>query len=304
MNKNPEYFKMIVQEGSITKAAEKMFVSQPYLSQYITKLEKELDIKLLNRNKTPLELTEAGKIYYAYLRNSQQLNKKLILELDSLNYQRSITLNLGFSPWRGSTLLPDILPIFSKRYPKVQLQLNEHPSNELQNLLKNNKIDLAIVNSSLDVDNDINKEIICYEKIKLVSNKNNEKTQLIKEAVAQKKENPLEIIENERFVLLKKGLLISDAVHDYFDNMKIVPKNTIYTTNNTTALNLVSVNMGFGFIVVSSGFINNISENLEFIDLNSEDLTVPLVALYRKDDFLSAAARDFIDITKEHYNLS
>lgn len=65
--KNPEYFITTVREGSISKAAEKLYLSQPYLSQCIARTEKELGVKLFDRSHMPLKLTEAGKIYMRYL---------------------------------------------------------------------------------------------------------------------------------------------------------------------------------------------------------------------------------------------
>ena len=65
--KNPEYFLAIVKERSISKAADRLYLSQPYLSQYLAKLESNLGVTLLDRSHTPLRLTPAGELFYAYL---------------------------------------------------------------------------------------------------------------------------------------------------------------------------------------------------------------------------------------------
>ena len=75
--KNPEYFITTVREGSISKAAEKLYLSQPYLSQCIARTEKELGVKLFDRSHMPLKLTEAGKIYMRYLESVGVLPGKL-----------------------------------------------------------------------------------------------------------------------------------------------------------------------------------------------------------------------------------
>ena len=84
VNKNPEYFLTIAKEGNISKAAEILYVSQSYLSQYISKLESSFDVKLFDRSKVPIELTEAGRIYYNYLQASNQLYSKLTSDFDAL----------------------------------------------------------------------------------------------------------------------------------------------------------------------------------------------------------------------------
>lgn len=118
VNKNPEYFLTIAKEGNISKAAEILYVSQSYLSQYISKLESSFDVKLFDRSKVPIELTEAGRIYYNYLQASNQLYSKLTSDFDALNRERANTLNLGIPPWRGATMLPEILPIFAAKNKK------------------------------------------------------------------------------------------------------------------------------------------------------------------------------------------
>ena len=65
--KNPDYFLTIVKERSISKAAERLYLSQPYLSQYLAKLEGSLGVVLLDRSHSPLRLTPAGELFHAYL---------------------------------------------------------------------------------------------------------------------------------------------------------------------------------------------------------------------------------------------
>ena len=136
VNKNPEYFLTIAKEGNISKAADILYVSQSYLSQYISKLESSFDVKLFDRSKTPIELTEAGKIYFNYLQANNQLYSKLTSDFDALNQERANTLNLGIAPWRGSTMLPDILPLFIEKNKNVQIYLHEHPARQLFDLIR------------------------------------------------------------------------------------------------------------------------------------------------------------------------
>ena len=76
-DRNPEYFLAIASEKSISKAAERLHISQPYLSQYVIHLEKEFGVRLLDRTKSPLALTAAGKVYANYLEDSSQLYEQL-----------------------------------------------------------------------------------------------------------------------------------------------------------------------------------------------------------------------------------
>ena len=111
--KNPEYFLAIVKERSISKAADRLYLSQPYLSQYLAKLEPNLGVTLLDRSHTPLRLTPAGELFYAYLERQDYLDRQLESDLRTLQSQKPPQLHIGVSTWRGSILLPDILPRFA-----------------------------------------------------------------------------------------------------------------------------------------------------------------------------------------------
>ena len=302
INNNPEYLLMVAREKNISKAAKKLYISQPYLSQYLLKLEKEMDVKLFDRSKTPLELTEAGKIYSNYLESRKLLDQKLKCELAGLHLQRVNTLNLGFGNWRASTVLPDLLPHFIKLYPKVHIVLHEHPINELYQLIEQDAIDFAIMNLGSTSPNNITREIINYERFLLAANRKNP---LTKKLMAQKKQFnnvDLEIVENELFILLKPGLVCSNLIANYLDKKKFCPNNFIVTTDNTTAENMVAANLGFCFLPEECARQSLKNKDLVFFDLQSEDLIAPLGVVYKKNSFLSPISREFIDIAINYYS--
>lgn len=80
---------------------EKLYLSQPYLSQCIARTEKELGVKLFDRSHMPLKLTEAGKIYMRYLESVGVLTGQFEEQLGELKTGRSRTLNVGMTLWRG-----------------------------------------------------------------------------------------------------------------------------------------------------------------------------------------------------------
>ena len=121
INRNPEYFLTIAQERSISRAAEKLYVSQSSLSQYLAKLESALEVKLFDRSKSPIQLTEAGRVYQSYLESNSHLYQKLQSDLNGLNSSRSQAINIGLGTWRGNLLLPEILPTFLSQHPNAAL---------------------------------------------------------------------------------------------------------------------------------------------------------------------------------------
>ena len=177
INRNPEYYLTVAAEGSFSRAAEKLYVSQPYLSQHILRLEREFGVQLLDRSRTPLRLTEAGRIYANYLESGKRLEQKLLSDLAELSQSREQTLRLALSSWRAGVLLPDVLPVYAARYPQVRLDVMEYPTSELYGLVVGDKADLAVMNTNLDTPEEITVETIMHERILLAGNRRNPVTQ-------------------------------------------------------------------------------------------------------------------------------
>ena len=114
---NYEYFVAIVDEGSLTKAAEHLYVSQPSLSQYLKRLEANLGVELFDRSASPLRLTYTGERYYQYVLQMMKLDENIRREFQDIKNQTSGRLRLGVALWRGACLLPDVFPSFH-RHPR------------------------------------------------------------------------------------------------------------------------------------------------------------------------------------------
>ena len=239
-DRNPEYFLAIASEKSISKAAERLHISQPYLSQYVIHLEKEFGVRLLDRTKSPLALTAAGKVYANYLEDSSQLYEQLLQDFTRLNASRRQTLRVAMSNWRASTLLPSILPAFSQEHPEAHLELLERPTSEMFRLVADNTVDFAIMNTNLNTPDYLTTETILYEKILLVGNRGNRAAQALAEACRAGREPELSVLEHERFVLLYPEILLAMRVNNFLEREHITVENALYTTNATTALNLTA----------------------------------------------------------------
>lgn len=301
VNKNPEYFLTVARERSISKAAEKLYVSQPYLSQHIIRLEESFHMQLLNRETTPLTLTPAGEIYAKYLESSRQLYQKLLLDFDTINTARTQTLRMGFSSWRASTLLPDVLPSFSARYPDIRLEFFEVPTSEMYRLLADDKVDLIIMNTSLDVPNYVTVETILYERILLAGNRRSPTAQALQRLQEAGQPLDLRLLEAERMILLRPELVLAQRVNNFLDKHGVVLRDCVYTTSAATALNLAAQNYGMCFLNETGVRCAPNADELVFFDFDSDDMVHPLCVGYKKNSYLLPIARAFIDMTIQVY---
>ena len=299
--KNPEYFLAIVKERSISKAADRFYLSQPYLSQYLAKLESHLGVTLLDRSHTPLRLTAAGELFYAYLERQDYLDRQLESDLRNLQTQKPQQLHIGVSTWRGSTLLPDILPRFAQSYPEVQVILHEAPVPQLGDLAAGSVTDFCLMHIPDNL-TDLSYELVMHERVLLLAHRDHPLVRELDSPCCHPLpfEN-LRRLEKERLIMLPDDWRLSRLLHNLFSVQSLEPVNTLITTNNTTAINLVAENMGFTFLPESGIQRTPYMDRLAFFTVGDPPLTCPMALVYKKNRFLSPAARSFMNLIKDYY---
>lgn len=139
-----DYILTIATQGSFSKAAAVLHISQPALSMAVKKLEATLGQPLFQRHTAPLQLTTAGELYVAKARQIAVLQQSFTDELHDLEHHLTGTLTLGGAFISVTYLLPPLLKAFHQRYPDVQLSLLEMPFPDLTAALLQQQIDLAV----------------------------------------------------------------------------------------------------------------------------------------------------------------
>ena len=119
------YFIAVAEELHFGRAAAKLHIAQPPLSQQIKRLEDELEVKLFNRTSRRVELTAAGRIFLAEARGIIERANEACSTMINLGKGRSGYLSLAFNEPAINTFLPETVKRFMRKYPEVQLSLNE-----------------------------------------------------------------------------------------------------------------------------------------------------------------------------------
>ena len=144
-SKTEEYFLTIVNAGSLQRAAEILFVSQPSLTKCIQRLETQLGTSLFDRSVSPMRLNDAGKLYYHHLLGLREKERILMDSLTQINHRESGTLRLGIPSYCEQCYLPEIMRQFIARYPLVNVELLEGPGETIEKALTNQTIDIGII---------------------------------------------------------------------------------------------------------------------------------------------------------------
>ena len=156
------YVLAVAEHQNFTKAAQKVFVTQPTLSMQIQKLEEELDVLIFDRSKKPIELTETGRKIVMQARNIVNESDRI---KDIVDQQKGFVgglFRLGVIPTIMPTLLPMFLNNFIKKYPKVKLKIEELHTEAIVEKLQDGHLDAAIAATPLEIQG-IKEQPLYYE---------------------------------------------------------------------------------------------------------------------------------------------
>lgn len=142
--KDWEIIKIISEELSLTKTAEKLYTSQPSLTYRLNKLEEELGVNILIRHSNGVILTKEGEYLAEY--SKRMLKEYECMKKNIVNVKNDDSFNIGISTTVAKYKLAPILCDFSKKYPDIKINLKTGTSSsELPFLLKDNQIDIALL---------------------------------------------------------------------------------------------------------------------------------------------------------------
>lgn len=142
--KQLHYFIIISETGNLVEAAEKLGISQPALSKYLTALERKMGVPLFYREKKKMYLTEAGRIYLQAVSKIKRIQDETVTAMQYLRQKEKVTLKIGISPNMGSHFFARNFRIFRHYFPNIQFQLLEGYAEQLYQGLLGGAADFVI----------------------------------------------------------------------------------------------------------------------------------------------------------------
>lgn len=138
------YVIAVAEHGTISRAAEALYIAQPSLSKFLQNLENSLGVKLFERINRKMILTDAGKQYVHTAYNILTLKNQLQNSMNDRAKLRLGRLSIGSTNARSKYVMTSTLPEFKRLYPDFQINVSEAPLDELELCLQNGQIDLAL----------------------------------------------------------------------------------------------------------------------------------------------------------------
>ncbi|MBI6874587.1 LysR family transcriptional regulator [Clostridium aciditolerans] len=280
--KQLNYFLAIVEEGNITKAAERLHIAQPHLTQQLKLIEDELKVKLIERSTRKFQITDAGKKLWHRSKQMIELMESTVKELKDFNEGLEGTLSIGTISSSGDILLPQRICSFNKKYPNINFEIREGSTSEILELLKSGLIEIGIIRTPL------NSEI--YESISLPSEpmvaatsdstywENNEKTIYLKDLA----DKPLLVHRRYEKAIVE---LCSQAGFEPRILCKIEDTRSI----------LLLAKTGMGVAIVPKDWIELIpNAKLSYKEINEPSLNTSTTIIWMKDQYLSSIAKHFL----------
>lgn len=297
MEINFEYYKVfyyVAKYGKISEAAEKLFISQPAITQTIKKLEESLKMQLFYRNREGVILTEPGKNIYEYIKDAVVVLENA--EKKSLEYEKlevgSIRIRTGNSV--ANDLLKDALIKFIKKYKNINIDISTGRPDDSMKLLSQGDIDLVLLNLPYKnhYSNIIIEECMKKEYIFVVSPEYKEKENV--------QINKMQDLQKYELIFPKKASSSRNIYDDIMsEDVKIKPSYEI--TSETMKADLAENGCGIAFVdrklvedKLKKGSLIEIELDKKFYASEGIAMLQPSIANY--------AVKELVKMIKENLN--
>ncbi len=299
--KEQEYFIAIAEECNLTKAAQRLFVSQPALSHFLSKLENALGIQLFNRRyNNTLSLTNAGKLYYENAQEILWIRNNFIKKLNELISDPAVKLAFGVSGEKGLDFMSQIISRLSIQYPNISVDIRFGETSKLLDLVIEGVLDLA---HSAFAEKNPRLEYIefpPFEVLILLSDTHHLSHLGATDPAKSFPRLPLKYFKNENFVLSRKNTILRYTEDCYFKKMQFTPNIKIEIYDTSSLLFILKKNHYLSLFPYE--LITGNKENLLFIGLDPP-LYYHTGFYYSKNIYQSEVIRMSIEVAKNIVNL-
>lgn len=248
--KELEYVLAIEKYGSISKAAEALFITQPALSRYISSLEDSLNLSLFERTGNRLTFTPEGRQYIGAAKRMMEIYGEFQEAVSSQSFTRRGKLRVSMPEFRACYFLPLVLPQFTREYPEVEVRILEAGAEKADELLLNKKADVAVmdyppVHTNMTYYPFYEEEVLIavpdsIKPIQPVKQKTWEPGKYPVASLQQFSGSPLLISK----VFSRSGLFFDDVLEEELR----VSRKIIYTQGILSGLNLCQAGVGICFL--------------------------------------------------------
>lgn len=281
-----KYFMEVAENCSFTQAARNLYISQPAISKVIKNIENELGIILFDRSGKQVVLTDAGKVLYKQAKGIVKSFQSLSTEINDLMNLEKGKIRIGLPPMIGSRFFPKVLGQFNERYPNVSIQIVEIGAKRVETEVESGELDMGV--AVLPVD----EEIFHYfrfvqDSLKLVVHPAH--------PLADRNSVTLSELSQEDFVFFHKDFRLHDRILEECSKAGFEPNLVTKSSQWDFISEMTAHKLGVS-LLPETICAELDTKRVKVIPLVDPEIPWHLGVIWRKDGYLSYAAREWIRI--------
>lgn len=293
-----EHILKIAEEKSITKAAEKLYLTQSALNQQLLHLEHELGTPLFKRSKTNWGPTKAGEIYLEGAREMLQVKRQTYSRISDLTHGYTGTIRVGMTPVRGPDMFIHVYPAFHEQYPNLVVVPYELNVFQMQKLVTAGDLDLGFM-TLFESQRDDNEYQNLYEEEILIAVPEAWNLEgAVMETGKRRPRLPLLALKDRPMILLRKQTTMRPVLDRLFRARQVVPQILFDTANPATILEMVRAGICCGIVAESTA--QGFEQGIRYYSFE-KPLRWNVAVSYPKGAFLNQAENLFIQQAREYW---
>ncbi len=299
-----EYILAINEEKSITRAADRLFITQSALNQQLGKLEAELGTPLFERNRSAWKPTAAGEIYIQMGMEMLRMRKSAYEEIRDLSDARCREIHIGLIPERGVDMFTALYPRFHRAFPDAVLEPEEMNVAAIRRNISAGKLDLGLCTLEESQKDDNIYHHLCTEDILLAVPKKMYDAAPVP-AGASSPDTPeasdaavLQHFGDLPFILMRDSSTLHMIETRLLQSADICPKVLFTTSSNLSKYRIVSSGLGCAFIPRVFAAPN---PEVTYIRLPSRPAW-EVTLCTQKDAYITRAEEYFIDLCRAYWS--
>ncbi|MGJ7530349.1 LysR substrate-binding domain-containing protein [Variovorax sp. GB1P17] len=283
------YFRAVAEELSFTRAADRLHIAQPPLSQQIRQLEEELGVHLIDRDNRPLRLTEAGALLLERTVAVMSQLDASVEDVRRIGRGQSGKLSIGFAGSAMYSVLPDILNAYRDACPGVELAFSEMLAAEIADALSRRVIDVGFSRPGLAADDSIEQRLLVTEPLMAAVP--------TRHALAAAATVPIADLQGQVAILYPRHPKpsLTDLILQELGAHGVALEIRQEAPNMQTALGLVAAGVGITFVPAS--VCQQGRSGVRFMSIEPQVLTSPMTMVWRRHQS-SVALTHFVRVVE------
>lgn len=284
-------FCTVVESGGFSRAAERLYISQPAVSAQVHDLEQFYGMRLIERSGRPLRLSEAGQVVFDYGRRLLALAEEMRTTLNDLEGLATGRLLVGASTTLGEYILPPILGEFKRRYPSIDIELEIANTSRIVELIVEHSLDIGLIGDEEAIPPQLRAEPYQRDDIVVIVPTGHRFLTLASIEAGQ--------LEEEQFILREPGSATRKYAEKALAELGLKIRVAMELGSNEAVKRAVAAGLGIGMLSRYAVDVDIAAGRLAVANVRGLDCHRNLCIVYRRGQRLTRSQEAFLGLLRE-----